>query len=66
MENEEMLEQQMIDDINDNCLDEMVKDTIKKVDSMPFGITDEEISSQEVIEEINVKVGEENDSTIKN
>lgn len=66
MENEEMLEQQMIDDINDNCLDEMVKDTIKKVDSMPFGITDEEIESQEIIEEINVKVGEENDSTTKN
>ena len=66
MENEEMLEQQMIDDINENCLDEMVKDTIKKVDSMPFGITDEEIDSQEIIEEINVKVGEENDSTTKN
>ena len=66
MENEEMLEQQMIDDINDNCLDEIVKDTIKKVDSMPFGITDEEIDSQEIIEEINVKVGEENDSTTKN
>lgn len=66
MENEEMLEQQMIDDINDNCLDEMVKDTIKKVDLMPFGITDEEIDSQEIIEKINVKVGEENDSTIKN
>ena len=66
MENEEMLEQQMIDDINDNCLDKMVKDTIKKVDSMPFGITDEEIDSQEIIEEINVKVGEEDDSTNKN
>ena len=66
MENEEMLEQQMIDDINDNCLDEMVKDTIKKVDSMPFGITDEEIDSQEIIEEINVRDGEENDSTTKN
>lgn len=66
MENEETLEQQMIDDINDNCLDEIVKDTIKKVDSMPFGITDEEIDSQEIIEEINVKVGEENDSTTKN
>ena len=66
MENEEMIEQQMIDDINDNCLDEMVKDTIKKIDSMPFGITDEEIDNQEIIEEINVKVGEENDSTTKN
>ena len=48
----------MIDDINDNCLDEIVEDTIKKVDSMPFGITDEEIDSQEIIEEINTEVGE--------
>ena len=56
MENEEMLEQQMIDDINNNCLDEMVNDTIKKVDSMPFGITDDEIENIEV-------VGDENEST---
>ena len=66
MVNEEMLEQQMIDDINDNCLDEIVKDTIKKVDEMPFGITEDEVESQEIIEEINAKVGEENDSTTKN
>lgn len=66
MVNEEMLEQQMIDDINDNCLDEIVKDTIKKVDEMPFGITEDEVESQEIIEGINTKVGEENDSTTKN
>lgn len=65
MINEEMLEQQMIDDINENCLDEMVKDTIKKVDSMPFGITEDEVESQEVIEELNVKVGDDDESTNK-
>ena len=65
MENEEMLEQQMIDDINNNCLDEMVKDTIKKVDSMPFGITEDEVKTQEIIEELNVKVGDDDASTNK-
>ena len=33
---------------------------------MPFGITEDEVESQEIIEEINAKVGEENDSTTKN
>ena len=65
MVNEEMLEQQMIDDINDNCLDEIVKDTIKKVDEMPFGITEDEVESQEIIEELNVKVGDDDASTNK-
>ena len=65
MVNEEMLEQQMIDDINENCLDEIVEDTIKKVDEMPFGITEDEVESQEVIEELNVKVGDDDASTNK-
>ena len=65
MVNEEMLEQQMIDDINDNCLDEIVKDTIKKVDEMPFGITEDEVESQEIIEELNVEVGDDDASTNK-
>ena len=65
MVNEEMLEQQMIDDINDNCLDEIVKDTIKKVDEMPFGITEDEVESQEIIEELNIKVGDDDASTNK-
>ena len=65
MVNEEMLEQQMIDDINENCLDEIVEDTIKQIDEMPFGITEDEVESQEVIEELNVKVGDDDASTNK-
>ena len=65
MVNEEMLEQQMIDDINENCLDEIVEDTIKKVDEMSFGITEDEVESQEVIEELNVEVGDDDASTNK-
>lgn len=34
MVNEEMFEQQMIDDINDNCLDEMVKNTINELEKI--------------------------------
>ena len=65
MVNEEMLEQQMIDDINENCLDEIVEDTIKQIDEMPFGITEDEVESQEIIEELNVKVGDDDASTNK-
>lgn len=65
MVNEEKLEQQMIDDINENCLDEIVEDTIKQIDEMPFGITEDEVESQEVIEELNVKVGDDDASTNK-
>ena len=50
--------------MEENVIDEIVNDTIKQIDEMPFGITEDE--SQEIIEEINAKVGEENDSTIKN
>ena len=63
MINEEMLEQQMIDDINNNCLDEIVNDTIKQIDGMPYGITDDELESQEIIEELNV--GDDDASTNK-
>ena len=51
--------------MNKNSIDEIVEETIKKLDSMPFGITDDEVESQEIIEEINIKVGEENESTNK-
>ena len=35
------------------------------IDEMPFGITEDEVESQEVIEELNVKVGEDDESTNK-
>lgn len=65
MINEEELENQMIDDINNNCLDEIVIDTIKQIDEMPFGITEDEVENQEIIEELNVKVGDDDASTNK-
>ena len=65
MVNEEILEQQMIDDINENCLDEIVEYTIKQIDEMPFGITEDEVESQEIIEELNIKVGDDDASTNK-
>ena len=52
--------------MEENVIDEIVNDTIKQIDEMPFGITEDEVESQEIIEEINTKVGEENDSTTKN
>ena len=52
--------------MEENVIDEIVKDTIKQIDEMPFGITEDEVESQEIIEEINTKAGEENDSTTKN
>lgn len=52
--------------MEENIIDEIVNDTIKQIDEMPFGITEDEVESQEIIEEINAKVGEENDSTTKN
>lgn len=39
-----------------NVIDEIVTDTIKQIDEMPFGITDDEIENIEV-------VGDENEST---
>ena len=35
------------------------------IDEMPFGITEDEMESQEVIEELNVKDGEDDASTNK-
>ena len=52
--------------MKENVIDEIVNDTIKQIDEKPFGITEDEVESQEIIEEINAKVGEENDSTTKN
>ena len=52
--------------MEENVIDEIVNDTIKQIDEMPFGITEDEVESQEIIEEINAKVGEENDSTTEN
>ena len=40
----------------ENVIDEIVNDTIKQIDEMPFGITDDEIENIEV-------VGDENEST---
>ena len=49
--------------MEENVIDEIVNDTIKQIDEMPFGITEDEVESQEVIEELNVKVGEDDAST---
>lgn len=43
-----------------DVLDEIVNDTIEKVDDLPFGITDYELELQEVIEE-----GENDENTIE-
>lgn len=51
--------------MEENVIDEIVDDTIKQIDEMPFGITDDEVESQEIIEEINVKVGDDDASTNK-
>lgn len=48
-----------------NVIDEIVNNTIKQIDEMPFGITEDEVESQEVIEELNVKVGDDDASTNK-
>ena len=42
--------------MEENVIDEIVNDTIKQIDEMPFGITDDEIENIEV-------VGDENEST---
>ena len=51
--------------MEENVIDEIVNDTIKQIDEMPFGITEDEVESQEIIEELNVKVGDDNASTNK-
>lgn len=51
--------------MEENVIDEIVNDTIKQIDEMPFGITEDEVENQEIIEELNVKVGEDDASTNK-
>lgn len=51
--------------MEENVIDEIVNDTIKQIDEMPFGITEDEVESQEIIEELNIKVGDEDESTNK-
>lgn len=45
---------------DNDVLDEIVNDTIEKIDDLPFGITDYELELQEVIEG-----GENDENTIK-
>ena len=35
------------------------------IDEMPFGITEDEVESQEIIEELNIKVSDDDASTNK-
>ena len=51
--------------MEENVIDEIVNDTIKQIDEMPFGITEDEVESQEIIEELNIKVGDDDASTNK-
>lgn len=51
--------------MEENVIDEIVNDTIKQIDEMPFGITEDEFESGEIIEELNVKVGDDHESTNK-
>lgn len=51
--------------MEENVIDEIVKDAIKQIDEMPFGITEDEVESQEIIEELNIKVGDDDASTNK-
>ena len=51
--------------MKEEVIEKMVNDIIKKIDEMPFGITEDEVESQEIIEELNVKVGDDDASTNK-
>lgn len=51
--------------MEENVIDEIVEDTIKQIDEMPFGITEDEVESQEIIEESSVKVGDYDANTNK-
>ena len=51
--------------MEENVIDEIVNDTIKQIDEMPFGITEDEFETQEIIEEINIKAGDDDESTNK-
>ena len=35
--------------MEENVIDEIVNDTIKQIDEMPFGITEDEVESQKII-----------------
>ena len=50
---------------NKDIIDEIVNDIIKQIDEMPFGITGDEFETQEIIEELNVKVGDDDENTNK-
>ena len=50
---------------NKDVIDEIVNNTIKRIDEMSFGITEDEIESQEIIEDLNVKTGDDDASTNK-
>lgn len=51
--------------MEENVIDEIVNDSIKQIDEMLFGITEDEVESQEIIEELIVKVGDDDASTNK-
>ena len=51
--------------MKEEVIEKIVNDTIKQIDEMPFGITEDEVESQEIIEELNVKVGDDDASTNK-
>lgn len=51
--------------MEENVIDKIVENTIKQIDEMPFGITEDEVESQEIIEELNVKVSDNDVSTNK-
>lgn len=48
-----------------DVIDDIVDETIEQIDEMPFGITDDDLESQEIIEELNVKVGDDDATTNK-
>ena len=59
------LERKENNKMEENVIDEIVNDTIKQIDEMPFGITEDEVETQEIIEELNVKVGDDDENTNK-
>ena len=47
---------------NNDVIDEIVNDTIEKIDDLPFGITDEELEIQEIVTD---EEGENDENTIE-
>lgn len=45
-----------------NVIDEIVENTIKQIDENPFGITDDEMQNQEIVE---MQGGENSENTIE-